>query len=92
MIERVGDRFERRLAEEIAKFRIEMAQGFAALGQAMTAGCASIRQENAETRVELLEWTFVFWVSFSRLRVSWRSSCGSCGRAPERIAARQQFG
>lgn len=62
MIERVGDRFERRLAEEIAKFRIEMAQGFAALGQAMTAGCASIRQENAETRVELLEWTFVFWV------------------------------
>ena len=61
MIERVNDRFERRLAEEIAKFRIEMAQAFAALRQEMTEGFASIRQEIAETRVELLKWAFVFW-------------------------------
>ena len=73
MIERVGDRFERRLTDETTKVRLEMVQGFAALRQEMTAGLselrqemtagfAALRQEIAETRVELLKWTFVFWV------------------------------
>lgn len=44
------DRFERRLTEEITALRIEMHQGF-----------ASLRQENATTRVELLKWSFLFW-------------------------------
>jgi hypothetical protein len=72
MIERVGDRFERRLTDEITKVRVEMVQGFAALRQEMTeglsqlrqemtAGFASIRQEMADMRFELLKWTFVFW-------------------------------
>ena len=72
MIERVGDRFERRLTDEITKVRVEMVQGFAALRQEiteglgqlrheMTAGFASIRQEITALRFELLKWTFVFW-------------------------------
>lgn len=62
MIERVGDRFERRLMEETTRLRIEMTQGFAALRQEMTEGFASIRQEMANLRFDLLKWTFVFWV------------------------------
>ena len=45
------DRFECRLTEEISGLRLEMHQGFAAL-----------RQENATTRVELLKWSFLFWI------------------------------
>jgi len=45
------DRVERRLTEEISALRLEMHQGF-----------ASLRQENATTRVELLTWSFLFWV------------------------------
>jgi len=45
------DRFERRLTEEMSALRLEMHQGFAAL-----------RQENATTRVELLKWSFLFWI------------------------------
>ena len=48
MIERVGDRFERRLMEETTKLRIEMTQGFAALRQEMTEGSAALRQEMTE--------------------------------------------
>lgn len=62
MIERVGDRFERRLMKETTRLRIEITQGFAALRQEMTEGFASIRQEMANLRFELLKWTFVFWV------------------------------
>ena len=95
MIERVGDRFERRLTDETTKVRLEMVQGFATLRQEiatglsqvrqematglsqvrqemaiglselrqeMTAGFAALRQEIADTRFELLKWTFVFWV------------------------------
>jgi hypothetical protein len=46
-----SDRFERRLTEEIGALRLEMYQGFAA-----------IRQELATTRVELLKWSFLFWM------------------------------
>jgi hypothetical protein len=45
------DRLERRLTEELSALRLEMHQGF-----------ASLRQEDAATRVELLKWSFVFWV------------------------------
>lgn len=47
-----SDRFERRLTEEIGSLRLEMYQGFAGL-----------RQEIATVRVELLKWSFLFWVS-----------------------------
>lgn len=62
MVERVGDRFERRLTDQSTKVRVEMVQGFAALRQEMTTGFAAFHQELADTRFELLKWTFVFWV------------------------------
>jgi hypothetical protein len=46
-----AERFERRLVEELARLRIEMAQGFGGL-----------RQEMADGRFDLVKWTFVFWV------------------------------
>ena len=51
MIGLVGERFERRLAEETAKLRVEMAQGFAGL-----------RGDLADQRSEILKWMFVFWI------------------------------
>lgn len=45
------ERFERRLAEEISKLRVEFHQDL-----------AGVRQEMAITRVELLKWSFVFWI------------------------------
>jgi hypothetical protein len=47
MIERVGDRFERRLTDETTKVRLEMVQGFAALRQEMATGLSHLRQEMA---------------------------------------------
>jgi hypothetical protein len=44
----VGDRFERRLVEETSKLRVEMAQGFAALRQEITAGDGALRREMTE--------------------------------------------
>ena len=50
-----AERFERRLAQEIAglemRLRKEMHEGFAA-----------IRREMAEQRVEMLRWSFAFWI------------------------------
>ena len=46
----VTDRFERRLTEEISGLRVDMANGF-----------ASLRQEIAVTKVDLIKWSFVFW-------------------------------
>lgn len=49
------DRFERRLTEEISLFRGEF-------HQALHDGLTAIRNELATTRVELLKWSFLFWV------------------------------
>jgi len=46
-----ADRFERRLAEEISGLREELHNGL-----------ASVRQELAISRVEMLKWSFLFWV------------------------------
>ena len=46
-----SDRFERRLAEELADFRVEIGKEF-----------ADVRREMANMRVELLRWSFVFWL------------------------------
>jgi hypothetical protein len=43
--------FERRLGEEVANLRVEVA-----------ALASAIRQEIAKHRFELLKWMFVFWV------------------------------
>jgi hypothetical protein len=50
-----AERFERRLAEEIARLRVE-------LRREMHEGFAAIRQEMATQRVELLKWSLMFWV------------------------------
>jgi hypothetical protein len=50
-----ADRFERRLTEELSRLRLEFRQ---ALNDLAT----SLRLEMATTRVELLKWSFVFWV------------------------------
>jgi hypothetical protein len=50
-----SERFERRLAEEMAGLRVEFAR-------ALHAGLDSVRQEIATSRVELLKWSFLFWV------------------------------
>jgi len=46
------ERFERRLAEEIGKVRVEMAQGF-----------GSVRTEMADRNAELLKWLLVFFAA-----------------------------
>ena len=46
-----ADRFERRLTEEISAVRVEVRDGL-----------SSVRQELATTRVEMLKWSFLFWV------------------------------
>ena len=50
-----GDRFERRLSEEISGLRVE-------LKEALHDGLTSLRAEIATTRVEFLKWSFAFWV------------------------------
>jgi hypothetical protein len=46
-----AERFERRLAEEVSGLHVEMHAGFTA-----------IRQELSDQRVELLKWSFAFWI------------------------------
>ena len=50
-----NDRFECRLAQELSALRVDMAQAMANLGR-------DLRQEMATNRVELLKWSFLFWV------------------------------
>jgi hypothetical protein len=50
------------LAEGLSQVRQEMAMGLSQVRHEMTAGFAALRQEIADTRLELLKWTFVVWV------------------------------
>ena len=52
VIDRVTERFERRLAEECGKLRVEMAHGF-----------GSLRAEMIERNGELLKWGLVYAVT-----------------------------
>jgi hypothetical protein len=47
----VGEKFERRLSEEISKLRIEMKEEI-----------SKLRVEMAQMRADLIRWMFVFWV------------------------------
>ncbi len=51
VIEVVGERFERRLAEEIGKFRAEVAGEI-----------SKLRAEMHDLRASLIQWMFVFWI------------------------------
>lgn len=51
VIQMAADRFDRRLTLEVSSLRLELHDGLAA-----------VRQEVATTRVELLKWSFAFWI------------------------------
>jgi hypothetical protein len=53
-----GERFERRLVEEMFALRLEMTQW---RGE-MREGFADLRRDTADGRFELLKWAFAFWV------------------------------
>ena len=46
-----SDRFERRLAQELGAFRAELSEALSAL-----------RQEIATAKLDMLKWSFVFWI------------------------------
>jgi hypothetical protein len=49
------ERFDRRLTTEMSSLRVDMTREIAALRQDFT-------KELSSVRVELLEWSFLFWV------------------------------
>lgn len=55
VLDAASDRFERRLAIEMSALRVE-------LRTAMHDDLTDVRQELATTRVEMLKWSFLFWV------------------------------
>jgi hypothetical protein len=50
-----GERFERRLAQEVGALRTDMAKEFAAVRVEMA-------QQFAAMRIEILKWSFLFWI------------------------------
>ena len=73
VLNRSQDRFERRVVDVAAGVRVDVAREAAALQGDVAGlrtemkvgiqeGVASIRQELATSRVELLKWSFLFWV------------------------------
>jgi hypothetical protein len=55
IVNAAADRFERRLATELSELQIE-------LRTTMHRDLTDVRQELASTRIEMLKWSFVFWV------------------------------
>ena len=53
-VDRATERFERRLAEECGKLRVEMAHGF-----------GSLRAEMIERNAELLKWGLVYAITLA---------------------------
>ncbi len=57
-----GERFDRKLGEELGALRLDMAKEFAAVRVEMAKEFAAVRGEMAETRFTMVKWAFVFWV------------------------------
>jgi hypothetical protein len=57
-----ADRFERRLTHEISALRVDLVQAESHLRRDLHEGLAGVRQEISDTRVELLKWSFLFWL------------------------------
>lgn len=53
------ERFERRLAQEISAFRVEITRE---LHESLAAVRQEFTRELASARVELIRWSFVFWM------------------------------
>ncbi len=56
------DRFERRLAEECALLRVEMAALRAETSTQIKGTEALLRQDFAAGRADMFRWSFVFWI------------------------------
>ncbi len=56
------ERYERRLSEEMAGVRVQMAQVEASLRTEIAQMGASIRNDMSAGRVELFKWCFIFWI------------------------------
>lgn len=59
----VTERFERRLAEECGRLRVEMATEFGKVRAEMAAGFGALRAEMSDRNAELLKWGLVFGVT-----------------------------
>jgi hypothetical protein len=62
MVTQCIERFERRLAEETAALRVEMAHLETGLRGDMARLETGMRGDMASLRAELLKWAFLFWV------------------------------
>jgi hypothetical protein len=63
VLQTAGDRYERRLSEELGKFRVEVAKELAAVRAEITNEFAAIRVEMVTARVSMLRWMFALWAS-----------------------------
>jgi hypothetical protein len=63
ILQTATDRFERRLAEENGKLRVELSNGFGRLATEMAGLRGDLRAEMVERNHELLKWGLVFWVT-----------------------------
>ena len=57
-----GDKFERRLSEETRRLSEEISGFRLELLHALHDGLTAVRQELSFTRVEMLKWSFLFWI------------------------------
>jgi hypothetical protein len=57
-----AERFERRLTEGISGLHEELRTALRDERLALSDGLGVVRQEIATTRVELVKWSFLFWV------------------------------
>ncbi len=60
VIQIVTERFERRLAEENGKLRVEMATEFGKLRVEMATGFGGLRAEMSDRNAEMLKWGLLF--------------------------------
>jgi hypothetical protein len=56
------ERFEARLATVASEIRQDMARMDAGFRIALTEGLANIRIDMSESRIEIMRWSFFFWV------------------------------
>ena len=57
-----GDKFERRLSEETRRLSEEISALRVEMRNALHDGLTAVRLELSTTRVEMLRWSFVFWI------------------------------
>ena len=60
VIQLVTERFERRMAEENGKLRVEMATEFGRVRADMATGFGGLRSEMIDRNAELLKWGLLF--------------------------------